>query len=254
MKLSLRSTWVMILVIVFLIPSAASAFEFGARGYYWIPSLKGDLRVDSDGITGTNMNYKDDLGIDNKNIPSVEAFAEIGKHHISLMYSQVDYSGSKTTSGIIFDGKTYSGLVESDFKLKMLDAEYQYDLLNLENILAGFSIGILGKIKYINGDARLNSASVGETKSTFDFPVPMVGAAVHVGILAKILEARAKFSGMGYSGNYVYDGLAELSITPFPFIDIAGGYRYMKIKVDDISDVTTNTELSGPYVSLAISF
>ncbi len=243
-----------VLAAIFLIPAAANALEFGARGYYWFPTLKGDLRVDSGSMTGTTLDFKDTLGMSNENIPSVEAFAGIGRHHFSLMYTQVDYSGTSTLTNVVFDGRTYNGRVDSDLKLRMLDAEYQYDLVNLENILAGFSIGVLGKIKYIDGEARLNSAAVGETKDTFGIPVPMVGIGAHVGILANILEARAKAAGMAYAGSYFYEGLAELSYTPFPFLDLAGGYRFMKLKIDDISGVTGNAEIAGPYVALAIKF
>ncbi len=250
----LSSCFIAACLFVAVIPGLAGALELGARGYYWFPSLSGDLRVDSGSIVGTTFNLKDDLGMGNKNIPSVEAFAGLGKHHFSVMYTQVDFSGSNTLSAAVFDGRTYSGLVESDLKLRMLDAEYLYDLVNFENVLAGFSIGVLGKVRYIDGEARLNNAAVGETKDTFQIPVPMVGVGAHVGILANILEARAKISGMGYSGSYLYEALGEINYTPFPFLDLGGGYRYMKLKIDDISGVRANTELSGPYVSLAIKF
>jgi len=225
---------------LFIYSAPASAVEAGARVFYWFPSLKGDLKVDADGVTGTQFSIKDDLDIGNKNIPSVEAYIGGGRHHAGLAYSQVDFSGSKVlTRNIVFNGQTYAmgTNVESDLKLKMLDLEYQYDAVNLENVLAGFSIGVIGKVKYLDGEARLFSSAAGEKKETFGIPVPMVGIGVHAGLLANILEARAKFTGIGYSGNRFYDALAEISYTPFPFMDIHGGYRYMKLKVDNVSDV-----------------
>lgn len=57
---------------------------------------------------------------------------------------------------------------------------------------------------------------------------------------------------MGYFGNYVYEALADLSVAPFPFVDIHGGYRIIKFKVDSISDVTTDTTFQGPFVALTI--
>jgi len=237
-----------------------NAFELGARGYYWFPDLKGDLRVDEDGIRGTKLDVEDTLGIDNESFPSVEVFAGIGKHHISVMYTQFHYSGSKNlTQPITFSGQTYStnSRIESDFKTKMLDLEYQYDLINLENILAGFSIGVIGKIRYIDGEAELKSPALGSSynqKETFQVPVPMLGIGAHIGLIAKLLEARLKATGMGYSGNVFYDVMADISVTPFPFLDIHGGYRYMKLKVDDVSDVYADLEFAGPYVALTVSF
>lgn len=238
----------------------ASAFEIGARGYYWFPSLKADLKVDKDGVTGTQVDLKDDLGVSNESFPSVEAFAGIGKHHISLMYTQFHYSGSKNiTKSVSFAGKTYSAnaLVESDLKTKMLDLEYQYDLINMENLLAGFSIGVIAKIKYFDGEASIKSSTVGsqfDQKETFAAPVPMLGVGAHIGLIANILEARAKVTGMGYSGSVFYDALADISVTPFPFLDIHAGYRIMKLKIDNVNDVYGNLEFAGPYAALTVSF
>jgi len=256
-RLSQGTVVVFVFSFLFFIALPASAVEIGARALYWFPSLKGDMKVNANGVTGTQFSLKDDLGMDNKNIPSVEAYVGGGRHHASLMYSQVDFSGSNVlTRNIVFNGQTYAAgsNVDSDLKLKMLDLEYQYDLVNLENILAGFSVGVIGKVKYLDGEARLFSSAAGEKKETFGIPIPMVGVGVHAGLLANVLEARAKFTGIGYSGNVFYDALAEISWTPFSFLDIHGGYRYMKLKVDDVSDVFADVELSGPYVGLSIGF
>jgi len=136
----------------------------------------------------------------------------------------------------------------------MIDAEYQMDLIDLKNILAGFSIGAIGKIKYFDGQAKLNSAAQGETSQSFRFAIPMVGVGANIGILANLLEARAKFTAMGYSGNFVYEGLADVSLTPFPFVDIHGGYKVIGVKVDGISDVTANTRFQGPFVALTVGW
>jgi len=100
---------------------------------------------------------------------------------------------------------------------------------------------------------RDTSLSLDESE-TFKAPIPMIGLGMHVGILADILEVRAKATGIGYSGNTFYEGLADVSLTPFPFLDIHGGYRIMKLEVDDISDVYADLEFKGPYVGLTISF
>jgi outer membrane protein len=238
----------------------ANALEFGARGYYWFPDLKADLRVDKDGIQGTDMDLKDTLGVSNESFPAVEVFAGIGKHHVSFMYTQFHYSGLKNiTQSVNFAGKTYAAnaRVESDLKTKMYDLEYQYDVINLENILAGFSIGIIGKIRYIDGEARLKSPTLGsqfDQKETFAAPVPMLGIGAHIGLIANILEARLKATGMGYSGSVFYDAMADISVTPFPFLDIHAGYRVMKLKVDGISDVYADLQFAGPYVALTVGF
>jgi hypothetical protein len=58
---------------------------------------------------------------------------------------------------------------------------------------------------------------------------------------------------MAIGGGTVFDGLAELSVTPIPFLDIHGGYRAFIIDAD-IDDVEFDYNTSGPYVALTLSF
>ncbi|MBM4272014.1 MAG: hypothetical protein FJ139_07665 [Deltaproteobacteria bacterium] len=245
------------LLLITVLATQAYAFEIGVRGYYWFPDLKAELKVDKGGLTGTQFDVKNELGIGNESFPSVEVYGGVGKHHFSVMYTQFHYSGDRTiTRSINFAGKTFTAgtRVESDLETKMLDIEYQYDLLNMENILAGFSLGVIGKIKYFDGEASLKSSALGAVKETFAAPVPMVGIGAHIGLLANILEARAKIAGIGYSGSVFYDALADISVTPFPFLDIHGGYRIMKLKIDNVSDFYGDLEFAGPYVALTVGF
>jgi hypothetical protein len=82
----------------------------------------------------------------------------------------------------------------------------------------------------------------------------MVGVGTKIGLLANILEARAKVTGMGYSGDFFYDAMADISLTPIPFLNIHGGYRAMSVKTDSISDVYAKMDFYGSYVGLLISF
>ena len=73
---------------------------------------------------------------------------------------EINLSGAKNIDKkIVFDGNTYNvnAYVESELKTSMIDFEYQYKLLNFKNILAGLSIGIIGKVKYFDGEVRMHS-------------------------------------------------------------------------------------------------
>lgn len=245
--------FIVMFISVLCFSNSAYSLELGARGYYWFPELGGDSKVDYNDIIGSVIDFSDDLNIDDEAYPIIEAFAGIGKHHWSISAMQVDYSGSiKFANPVIFKGRSFGGVVESDLKYDMIDVEYQYDLINFENILAGFSIGAIGKIKWLDGEVELSSNTEHE-KASFQAPIPMIGAGIHVGLIADILEARVKITGIGYSGNLFYDAMADISFTPFPFLDIHAGYRIMDLDAD-IDDIALNYYMAGPYVAITIGF
>lgn len=233
------------------------AFEIGARALYWFPTMKADMKADANGQTGTTLDLKDNLGVGTESFPTFEAFGGLGKHRISLAYTPIKYSGStKLTAPVTFNGQTFGAGtdVNTDLKLRMLDLEYQYKLLDLENILAGFSLFAIGQIKYIDGEARMEAPA---TATAADFkvraPIPMVGLGAHIGLLAGLLEARAKVAGVAYSSNYLYEALADLSLTPLPFVDIHAGYKIIRLKIDR-NDVFLDSQFTGPYIGLTVSF
>ena len=254
-----RLQWMAVCALAMLLFSAmpVSAFEIGARGYYWFPGFKTDMKADSAGLSGTDINLKDNLDVGTKAFPSVEVFGGLGSHHLGLTYTPITYSGSTVLAQPInFNGKVFAAgwNVDTDLKLRMLDLEYRYTLLNMENILAGFSLDAIGQIKYIDGEAKMNAPAAGtEADFTIRAPIPMVGVGAHVGLLLNILEARAKITGISYSGNYLYEALADLSLTPFPLLDIHAGYKVIRVHIDR-NDVYLNSEFSGPYVALTVSF
>jgi hypothetical protein len=232
-----------------------SAFELGVRGYYWFPELSGVIRVDDAGIVGTELNLSDDLSVDNESYPVIEVFAGIGKHHLSLGFYNLDYSGDTVlTKDIYFNGELFQAneRVSSNLEYDNIDVMYRYDLIDLENFLAGGSLGLVARLMVFDGSVSIASATT-TTQENFTAPIPMIGANFHVGLLKDIIEARLLVTGIGYSDNTAFDGQAEISFTPLPFLDIHGGYRFLKIDVEE-DDVKLDFDNSGLYAAVTISF
>ena len=76
---------------------------------------------------------------------------------------------------------------------------------------------------------------------------------LHIGIIADILEARVRGTIMTYSGDSMYELMADLSFTPLPFIDIHGGYKTFVVDVEE-EDALLDYDMSGPYAAITISF
>lgn len=233
---------------------AASGFEVGARGAYWFPKLTGSAQTAA--IGDTRFDFKDTLGVGDENIPFGEAFLRFGNTTIRVGYAQISLDGSKAISdNVVFNGKTYEAQdnVISALDMKMLDGEVQYDILRPDIGVAGFNIGLLLKVKYVDGKVELRSASQGATLKDFKAPIPMVGAAAGIGLLKDMVRVDARAAGVAYSGNHLYDADACASFAPLPFVRIQGGYRYIDLKIDH-NDTLASFKLSGPYVGAQVSF
>lgn len=252
-----RTVLVICMLLITSAPTSARGFELGLSGYYWDTELSGDIRVDGSDILGTQLDFNDDLGIDDEASMVIETFWGVGRHHFMASIYHTNCKGiSLLGRDITFNGETYyaSDTIHSELELAVLEGVYRYDVIDLENIMAGFSIGLMGKIKVMTGSARIESERTGEqNKKDFTAPIPLLGAAVHVGLIGDLLEVRAMATGLGYAGNAVMDGQAELSLTPVPFLDITGGYRLFKIDIDE-DEVEFKYDTSGPYIGLTLKF
>jgi hypothetical protein len=234
---------------------ALPGFGAGVRGMYWFPDLSATAQTTFAGVPETKIDLKDDLGVEDENFPSGEAFLRFGRLHFRAGYTKISYDGSMTlTQNIVFNGQTYpvGDNVISSLDIKMLDAEVQVDILRPDFAGSGFYLGLIGKVRYVDLDLELASTTLTE-KQDFKVPVPMAGLAAGAGFLNDLLRIDARATGMAYSGNHLYEADAFVSLAPFPFCRIQGGYRYLDLKADE-DDLRADVELSGPYVGAQLSF
>ena len=233
---------------------AAPGFEVGARGAYWFPKLTGNAQTNATG--DTRFDFKDTLGVNDENVPFGEAFLRLGSTTIRVGYTQLSFDGDKElTQTVVFNGTTYSvnDNVISSLDLKMIDGEVQYDFLRPDVGVAGFNLGLLLKVKYVDGEVELRSVSQGAVLKDFKAPIPMIGVAAGVGFLGNMLRVDARAAGIAYSGNHLYEADAHASFAPLPFVRIQGGYRYIDLKIDE-DGTLASFKLSGPYVGAQLSF
>lgn len=234
--------------------SALPGFEAGVRGFYWFPDLSAEIQTFTP-VTGTKFDAKDDLGVKDEDFPSGEAFVRFGRVHVRVGYTPVSYDGSKTlTRTIVFNDQTYAvdENVVSSLDVKMLDGDIQIDLLRPDVVAVAFNLGLIVKVKYVDGTVELTSAGATETRD-FEAPLPMVGLAAGVGVLKNAVRADARLTGVAYSGNHLYEGDVFASFAPFPFFRIQGGYRAIDLKIDE-DDIVAALKIKGPYVGAQVSF
>ncbi len=238
-----------------LISTPAMGVEFGVRGYYWFPTLSGDISYDGSDASGTELDLVNDLGLDDESFPMIEVFVGLGDHHLSFTYYSVTYEGSETLDEDFEFGDTTFNAdsdVDTEVEYTVMDFAYQWDVVNFENMLAGASLGLVGKIKYFDIFTTIEEDDI-KAEVDLAVPIPMVGLNLHIGILADILEARVQLAGIGYAGNSVIEFFGDVSYTPFPFLDIHAGYRSFTMAIE-VEDYEANFGTAGPYAALTLSF
>lgn len=227
----------------------------GARGMYWFPDLTGTVQTFDPVIGGTEFDVKDDVGIGDENFPSGEAFLRLSRFTFRVGYTPVKFDGNRQLTREIRFGDQIFNVNEnvvSRLDLKMIDGEVQFDLLRPDVAAVAFNVGLIVKVKYVDGEVELRSATTAETRD-FKAPIPMVGAAAGVGFLKDMVRADARVTGIAYSGHHLFEGDAFASYAPIPFFRIQGGYRIIDLKIDE-DDIEASLTLKGPYVGAQLSF
>jgi hypothetical protein len=181
-----------------------------------------------------------------ENHAGVELITGHGRNRLSFSYHGVDFSRT-----IVPDGRAFSlyeeVLIGLDYDVH--DFIYQYDLINLKNSLAGFSLGIIGQVKLMEGQTDLHATGQRRKDNT----IPLVGLNLKMGIFGDLIEGRFRATGIGYNHGNVLDGQAEFAVYPYPFLDIYGGYRFYFIDIET-DDAKLDYDKSGPYLGITFSF
>ncbi len=239
---------------LFVLTSTSHAFDVGVRGHLWLANVDGQIQGNN-GDTGSVLNLQDDLDFGYSWVPFGEAFVGIGRHHFSFGITYFDQSEThRPGKSLQFAGESFASDAQLDSNLQwtMLEMEYSFTLLDLENILAGFSLDVFLAGRYQTGNMSIES---GSQKGDIDFSWirPLGGLQLHLGFLADVLEVRLKGGGYWASDEHLVDAIAEVSLTPFAFMDLGLGYRFLSVDLES-DGLDQDYDLAGPFAGITVSF
>lgn len=226
--------------------------EFNIGYYEHTPS--GTLQYQGDSI-----DLKDDFKWDKES----DVFAKVYFEHpvpvipnIKLGYSSFGHSGSGIVDkNIEFANHTYAlhNKINSTFDLEMYDITLYYELVDV-----GFDLDLGLNVKYIDGSvSAVGRDAIGRSineSTEFNVPVPMVYAKARVPIPSTGLALQAEGNYISYSGNQFYDFEAGVRYTLALGLGLEGGYKALKIKLDDVDDLSLDSTYSGAYAKLVWDF
>ena len=208
---------------------------------------------------GDSINLKDDFKWKSES----DVFAKLYIEHpipalpnIKLGYSSFGHAGSGVLSNnITFSNQTYAlnSQVDTKFDLDMYDITFYYEVVD-----SGLDLDLGLNVKYIDGSISAvgrdaTSATLNESTS-FNVPVPMLYAKARVPVPSTDISFQAEGNYISYSGNQFYDFEAGVRYTFALGLGLEGGYKSMKLKLNDVDDLNLDSTFSGAYAKLVWDF
>jgi outer membrane protein len=203
---------------------------------------------------GNKIDVKDDLHLDDKT--KFSASVE-WKHKIKLLpdvkvdYLHVETSGTGTISkDITFGDVTFNvnDRIHTDFKADQIDVTFFYNPVERERVNLQVGLGF----KYLTGHVNLKSLTTGAYSNTdYDIPVPYLYASA----ITKFSHLRFGLEGKGlsYSGSYFYDWKLKGGVE-YRRVFANVGYRYERLKIDDVEDLSTDLKIKGIFGEIGVRF
>lgn len=220
-------------------------YHIEVSGGLWKPSVSGTVSSEQFGITGSEINFVDDLGFESKRIGDARLVLRPGKkHRLRVQYTPVSYGADATLRrDLVFNGILFpAGMpVRATFDWKVWRFGYEYDFLYTDR---GF-LGILMEARYTQMNASLVS-SVNNEFSRAKAPLPALGLVGRVYPL-RSLSITAEASGFrlpNIDDKYEADYLDLDVYGTFNFthnFGVQGGWRRMHstLRVEsDTGDIT----------------
>ena len=211
----------------------------------WQSSISGETRSG-----GLAIDLKKDLGLDDKSVGFLRGRAHItflGNLYVGVTPLSYD-ANSTLTRTITYADKPFdtATAVTTNIDLKTYDLGWTFSPLNIGILEA--EIG--ANVKFIDGNITVKS-SAQTAQEDFSVPVPMLKAVVRVS--GPFVVAEVDGMAIAYADNHLYDVTAQVKLNPFPFMYVAGGFRYIDLELADGGKLASMIN-KGPFLGIGIDF
>jgi outer membrane protein len=172
--------------------------------------------------------------------------------NLKVSYTPLKFEGSGQTSRNFSFGGTTIGVneqVDSELQLNQWDATLFYNLL--DNVVE-LDLGL--NIKVLDGSVRATGQTSGTTNVDFTVPVPMLYLRGGVDLPFTDLYMGVEGSVLALDSHRIADAKASIRYTFAGVIGLEAGYRVIKLKLDDLADISADFEAAGPYLGVAARF
>jgi len=212
----------------------------------------------------TTVDVKDDLHLGDE----TKAFGWFKLSGIPILPDiKVKYTPMKFTgSGKVNTTFTFGDLVvpvgaqvDSKLEANQFDITLTYGFPFIGTITKGKVKGEWGvNVKVIDGYAKVRYLDPQTNKWEEDsksatIPVPMLHLGGEIRPV-ELVSLSASGNWIGYAGSSFYDWEAEVKVYPVKRLFVGVGYRYQRLKIDDISDVSSDLKVKGAFFEAGFTF
>ncbi len=169
--------------------------------------------------------------------------------NIRLTYTKLSHSGTGYVTNFTYGGKHYSGEITTDFDTDVIDGTLYYEILD-----NWISIDLGLNAKYIDGTASVENQLVGKSQADLSVVIPTLYANAKFDIPATNFSFQAQGDMISYSGNTLYDITLSARYIIIAGLGVEAGVKKMKLKLDDIDDITADVDFTGVYLSVVWDF
>jgi outer membrane protein len=236
--------------------SNARAFDIEAAVGAWNQDPSGDLRIGGFPGPGTNLSVEDNLHYDTENNLIARLRLDLPGFfpNVYLMATKVDYKETGNSSVPFQFGNHFfaAGDFNSRFRYNHYDIGLFYSIPLLKTATLNklnMDLGLNGRAVNLVAEVSQGGRSDEEELTRF---VPMLFAAAQLRPV-KCLSLEAEARGLSIGKEHLFDLIGRLKLKPFPFVFIAGGYRYESVDIDD-DDVKADLTIKGPFAEAGVEF
>jgi outer membrane protein len=201
---------------------------------------------------GNGADVEKDFGWDKESSFVLKAYIEHPVPvlpNIRAVYSKIAHSGNGTVTTLTYGDKTFSGDIATDMDLNIIDGTLYYEILdNWVNLDIGLNA------KYIDASTYVENDFIGKSDKDFSVVLPTLYAKARLDIPMSDLSFQAEGDIITYDGNTLYDLYLTARYTFFMGLGVEAGVKMLKLKLDDVEDVTADIDFKGLYAAVVWDF
>ena len=206
-------------------PTVGETYHIEGSIGYWTPSSEILIASTELGIAGSEIDFKDDLGLTDKNFPALTLQLRPGrKHKLRFHYLPIKYDQSAILQrDIVFNAQRYTlGLpVNSSLIWKTYRIGYEYDFISRARVFAGFILE--AKYTDVTASLQLPIRELNEETRLYG-PIPAIGGIVRVYVLPS-LAVTADITGISVP-KALADKLSPGARAHYVDVDVFGTWNF----------------------------